>query len=220
MAQWSHGETTTDRQRAGGESAARRSPCHRFGTTARGPSGAAAGRGIGNAGANGGHLGGGSGDRPTIAAALPPVGTAAGDAAPLGRAAQGAAQCGSKKRSSWHHGPRRPRRPACWCSRRSAPHWRNGWDGRWPPRWCGACWLGTDGARWPRTRATPRAIPLAQEAWKKNSPKYWRPSLNPVDLQGRSVRLMFQDEARFGRMARPRRCWAPLPWRAGHAQWL
>ena len=24
---------------------------------------------------------------------------------------------------------------------------------------------------------------------------------------------MFQDEARFGRMARPRRCWAPLPWR-------
>lgn len=25
---------------------------------------------------------------------------------------------------------------------------------------------------------------------------------------------MFQDEARFGRMARPRRCWVPLPWRA------
>jgi len=24
---------------------------------------------------------------------------------------------------------------------------------------------------------------------------------------------MFQDEARFGRMARPKRCWAPLPWR-------
>ena len=24
---------------------------------------------------------------------------------------------------------------------------------------------------------------------------------------------MFQDEARFGRMARPRRCWAPRPWR-------
>jgi hypothetical protein len=37
--------------------------------------------------------------------------------------------------------------------------------------------------------------------------------VNQVDLRGRPVRLMFQDEARFGRMARPRRCWAPLPWR-------
>lgn len=27
------------------------------------------------------------------------------------------------------------------------------------------------------------------------------------------MRLMFQDEARFGRMVRPRRCWAPLPLR-------
>ena len=30
---------------------------------------------------------------------------------------------------------------------------------------------------------------------------------------GRPVRLMFQDEARFGRMVRPKRCWAPEPWR-------
>ena len=29
----------------------------------------------------------------------------------------------------------------------------------------------------------------------------------------RPVRLMFQDEARFGRMVRPRRCWAPTPLR-------
>lgn len=28
--------------------------------------------------------------------------------------------------------------------------------------------------------------------------------------QGRSVRLMFQDEARFGCISDPRRCWAPL----------
>ena len=27
--------------------------------------------------------------------------------------------------------------------------------------------------------------------------------------QGKKPRLMFQDEARFGRMSRPRRCWAP-----------
>jgi hypothetical protein len=32
-------------------------------------------------------------------------------------------------------------------------------------------------------------------------------------VRGRSVRLMFQDEARFGRMARPKRCWAPAPLR-------
>ena len=32
-------------------------------------------------------------------------------------------------------------------------------------------------------------------------------------VQGRHVRLMFQDEARFGRMVRIRRCWAPAPQR-------
>jgi len=32
-------------------------------------------------------------------------------------------------------------------------------------------------------------------------------------VRGRRVRLMFQDEARFGRMARPKRCWAPMPFR-------
>jgi len=30
---------------------------------------------------------------------------------------------------------------------------------------------------------------------------------------GRHIRLMFQDEARFGRMVRIRRCWAPSPFR-------
>jgi DDE superfamily endonuclease len=32
-------------------------------------------------------------------------------------------------------------------------------------------------------------------------------------VKGRKVRLMFQDEARFGRMAKPKRCWAPSPQR-------
>lgn len=32
-------------------------------------------------------------------------------------------------------------------------------------------------------------------------------------VKGRQVRLMFQDEARFGRMVRIRRCWAPVPYR-------
>ena len=37
--------------------------------------------------------------------------------------------------------------------------------------------------------------------------------LTPEVVRGRQVRLMFQDEARFGRMVRIRRCWAPAPFR-------
>ena len=37
--------------------------------------------------------------------------------------------------------------------------------------------------------------------------------MTPEAVQGRNVRLMFQDEARFGRMVRIRRCWAPKPLR-------
>lgn len=37
--------------------------------------------------------------------------------------------------------------------------------------------------------------------------------LKPEDVLGRSVRLMFQDEARFGRMVRIRRSWSPSPCR-------
>jgi hypothetical protein len=37
--------------------------------------------------------------------------------------------------------------------------------------------------------------------------------LKPEVVLGRHVRLMFQDEARFGRMVRIRRCWAPMPCR-------
>jgi hypothetical protein len=37
--------------------------------------------------------------------------------------------------------------------------------------------------------------------------------LDPAEFRGRRVRLMFQDEARFGRMVRIRRCWAQKPMR-------
>jgi len=37
--------------------------------------------------------------------------------------------------------------------------------------------------------------------------------VKPEIAASRSVRLMFQDEARFGRMVRPKRCWAPQPFR-------
>ena len=35
--------------------------------------------------------------------------------------------------------------------------------------------------------------------------------MKPEAVLGRHVRLMFQDEARFGRMVRIRRCWSPQP---------
>jgi len=37
--------------------------------------------------------------------------------------------------------------------------------------------------------------------------------LTPDVVKGRPIRLMFQDEARFGRMVRIQRCWAPAPQR-------
>ena len=37
--------------------------------------------------------------------------------------------------------------------------------------------------------------------------------LTPATVARRAVRVMFQDEARFGRMVRPKRCWAPAPLR-------
>ncbi|MCF8169456.1 MAG: IS630 family transposase [Rhodoferax sp.] len=48
---------------------------------------------------------------------------------------------------------------------------------------------------------------------EKKLPKALATLLKPEEVGGRPVRLMFQDEARFGRMVRIRRCWAPMPLR-------
>jgi hypothetical protein len=48
---------------------------------------------------------------------------------------------------------------------------------------------------------------------EKKLPETLAAMLTQEAVQGRPVRLMFQDEARFGRMARPKRCWAPAPLR-------
>jgi hypothetical protein len=37
--------------------------------------------------------------------------------------------------------------------------------------------------------------------------------VTPSAVKGRSIRVVFQDEARFGRMVRIRRCWSPAPLR-------
>ena len=63
------------------------------------------------------------------------------------------------------------------------------------------------GGRWPPD-ASPQSNPAAQEDWKK-LPETLAALLTPEEVRGRRVRLMFQDEARFGRMVRMRRCWSP-----------
>lgn len=48
---------------------------------------------------------------------------------------------------------------------------------------------------------------------EKKLPKTLAALLTPEAVRGRKVRLMFQDEARFGRMVRIKRCWSPFPFR-------
>ncbi len=48
---------------------------------------------------------------------------------------------------------------------------------------------------------------------KKTLPEELATVLTAEVVRERRIRLMFQDEARFGRMARIRRCWAPAPLR-------
>lgn len=48
---------------------------------------------------------------------------------------------------------------------------------------------------------------------KKTLPENLAADLKPEEVRQRKVRLCFQDEARFGRMVRFRRCWAPSPLR-------
>jgi hypothetical protein len=46
---------------------------------------------------------------------------------------------------------------------------------------------------------------------EKKLPETLAALMKPEEVRGRRVRLMFQDEARFGRMVRIRRCWATRP---------
>ena len=48
---------------------------------------------------------------------------------------------------------------------------------------------------------------------KKTLPEKLATVLSAEEVDRRPIRSMFQDEARFGRMARIRRCWAPSPLR-------
>ena len=64
----------------------------------------------------------------------------------------------------------------------------------------------------PDTRQ-PQADPPGPREWKKTLPENLAAVLTAAAVPDRPIRLRFQAEARFGRMARRRRCWAPAPLR-------
>lgn len=73
----------------------------------------------------------------------------------------------------------------------------------------GPPWVAQDGARHPSSQEQARGA----GGLEKKLPEVLATLLSRQVVKGRHVRLMFQDEARFGRMVRIRRCWAPAPQR-------
>ena len=73
----------------------------------------------------------------------------------------------------------------------------------------GAAGLAQSGPRHPASQERP-ANPGGLE---KKLPEVLATVLKGETVQGRTPRVTFQDEARFGRMVRLRRCWAPAPLR-------
>lgn len=71
----------------------------------------------------------------------------------------------------------------------------------------GAPWLAQGGTRY---AAPPKRSANSGRLGKK-LPQDLAAILIADAVKGRTVRLMFQDEARFGRMVRIRRCWSPAP---------
>ena len=74
------------------------------------------------------------------------------------------------------------------------------------------CWHVMAGARLSPDPAIPSAMPPRRRSLKK-LPQIVEQEVTRQASAGRQVRLMFQDEARFGRINDPRRCWAPRGFR-------
>lgn len=71
----------------------------------------------------------------------------------------------------------------------------------------GAAWVAQGGAGY----SSPKERSKSPGGLEKKLPETLGALLIPEEVRGRKVRLMFQDEARFGRMVRIRRCWSPAP---------
>jgi transposase len=68
--------------------------------------------------------------------------------------------------------------------------------------------IGKDGAKGSPGRNTPRPMPRHKRSSKKLPELVCQEIARQAD-ENRPVRLMFEDEARFGRIHDPRSCWAP-----------
>jgi len=140
------------------------------------------------------------------------AGAARGAASKMGRSAQGIDERGRGAQLSGPLGEvvRRGRDAgglAAACGAVAAARAPGGGLGRVPP--AGTPRLAQSGARHSASQERPRSA----RGVEKKLPNALAALLKPQDVRDRKVRLMFQDEARFGRMVRIRRCWAPTPQR-------
>ena len=71
----------------------------------------------------------------------------------------------------------------------------------------GATWVAQGGTGHPSSQERP----ADSRGLEKKLPQDLAALLKPEVVGARATRIMFQDEARFGRMVRIRRCWAPMP---------
>src|SRR3954453_10933733 len=89
---------------------------------------------------------------------------------------------------------------------------RKHWGARFIPPLSTGRSIAKDGARWCRVPNT-RKVAKRRGRHSKKLPEIVQEQVaaqaDPTGQQ-RPVRLMFEDEARFGRISDPRRCWAPV----------
>ncbi len=120
--------------------------------------------------------------------------------------------CPLNKRSSFLNlGLKKPKPVAFWSCLRSTGLWNSAWGTRWPHQPSIDCWHDTDGERWLRIRA----IQNKMHRHKRNLKKIPETMAQAVEQNRLNLplRVVIQDEARFGRLSDPRRCWAPVPLR-------
>src|SRR5664279_135253 len=216
MAYSRHGKTATggcEVGAAGAESCGTRNQCRGI---AGGASRPAAGDHGSDADRDGGTVGGGARYRTALAGEIPPLACheddAEGAAAQLGWAAQCVVERRGRSRVSSplagaSAGGRRARGVTA-AGGAGAALGKAG-EGLGPVSFAGPTRVAESGPGY----APSQERPAGPGGLEKKLPKTLAGMLTPEAGRGRPVRLMFQDEARFGRMVRIRRCWAPTPMR-------
>src|SRR3990172_6549789 len=201
-------ETTMHRFETRLESKAGGFPNHRHQRTEGRPGGAIASVGRHHLGTDCQPAGGGTGlGAPAAAAVSPRRPSAFRPTEEMGRATTGVADLGRRTslpsplaRTS-PAGRSAGRFPVAGGSGRTAGPEEGGSLGGVPL--AGPAWMAQGGSRHPASQERPRR-PGGME---KKLPETLATLLTPEAVAGRRVRWMFQDEARFGRMVRPKRCW-------------